>query len=120
MPAAGSMFEVEFDFVDHRLIVRTSAGAERNLPLEPRSVAEFYAEYMGVLADLGIVPRFRAQPSEMVEVIPFAADRTHAAYDADAAQRCWRIVTESARVLQRVPLAIRRQVEPGALLVGRL
>jgi hypothetical protein len=100
MPAAGGMFDVEFDFVDHRLIVRTSAGAERNFPLEPRSVAAFYAEYRGTLADLGIVPHFRAQPSEMVEAIPFADDHAHAAYDADAAQRCWRILTESARVLR--------------------
>src|SRR5918998_6263638 len=42
-------FEVDFDFLDHELIVRTTDGAVRTLPLVPRSVAEFYVEYRSLL-----------------------------------------------------------------------
>jgi hypothetical protein len=100
MPAAGGTFDVEFDFIEHRLVVRTSEGATRELRLVPRSVAEFYAEYVAVLAGLGIEPAFWPRPNEVAEAIPFAEDRRHASYDADAAHRCWRIVLQSARVLQ--------------------
>jgi len=99
MPAAGGTLDVEFDFMNHRLVARTSGGAVAELPLAPRSVAEFYAEYVAMLAGLGIDLRYRPKPSEVVEAIPFAEDRRHASYDADAAQRCWRIVAQSARVL---------------------
>jgi len=99
MPAGGRVLEVEFDFVDHRLVARTSDGAVRTMPLAPRSVAAFYAEYVAMLAELGITLAIRPVPSEVVEAIPFAEDHAHAAYDADAAQRCWRIVAQTARVL---------------------
>ena len=100
MPAGGRLLEVEFDFVDHRLVARTSDGGVRQRPLAPRSVAAFYAEYVAILDELGIALRYRAKPCEVVDAIPFAEDHAHAAYDADAAQRCWRIVAQSARVLQ--------------------
>jgi len=50
---------------------------------------------------MGIPLHLLARPSEMVEAVPFAADRAHAAYDPEAAERCFRIVAESARVLAR-------------------
>jgi hypothetical protein len=100
MPAAGRTFDVEFDFIDHRLVARTSDGDRREIALAPRSVAAFFAEYVAMLAELGVELDYRAKPSEVVEAIPFADDHVHAAYDPDAAQRCWRIVAQSARVLQ--------------------
>lgn len=101
MPAGARTLELEFDFVDHRLVGRTSDGATRALALEPKAVADFYAEYVALLSALGIEARIWPVSVEMAEAIRFPEDRAHAAYDADAVQRCWRILDLSHRVLDR-------------------
>jgi uncharacterized protein DUF5996 len=93
-------FEIEFDFLDHQLVVRTSDGETRALPLVPRTVADFYAEYLAVLRSLGFDIRIHPRPNEVPDAIPFAEDRLHASYDADAAQRCWRVLVQADRVLK--------------------
>lgn len=101
MPAGGRNVEIDFDFIDHQLTVRTSDGETRSLALRPQSVAVFYRDYMAMLASLSIEPRLRPIPSELPDVMPFAEDAVHAAYDGEAAQRCWRVLSESDRVLKR-------------------
>jgi hypothetical protein len=102
IPSGTRAFAVDFDFIDHRLSLRDSDGATRQLALSARPVADFYAEYMETLRSLGLHVRFkRPAPVEVVTAIPFAEDRTHSAYDADAAQRCWRILLQADRVMQR-------------------
>jgi hypothetical protein len=112
MPAGARTLDVEFDFIDHRLVARTSDGARRELPLEARPVAEFYRDYRGLLADLGIEARFVARPNEVVESIPFAEDTKHAAYDPDAAQRCWRVIASVRSRDARLPLAFVGKCSP--------
>src|SRR5262245_46347677 len=41
IPYGERVFEIDFDFIDHRLGVRTSEGAVRTLGLRPMSVARF-------------------------------------------------------------------------------
>jgi uncharacterized protein DUF5996 len=94
-------FEVDFDFIDHTLRVRTSDGATRALALVARSVADFYAEYMAVLRALDLKVAIMASPVEVQTAIPFAEDREHAAYDPDAARRCWQILLQTHSVLKR-------------------
>jgi hypothetical protein len=94
-------FEIELDFLDHRLLMRTSDAAVQSIPLAPRSVADFYREYRGMLAALGVEARIWPVPVEIADVTPFAADRVHASYDPDAAQRCWRILAHTDRVLKQ-------------------
>src|SRR5204862_4383682 len=101
MPYAKGNVELEFDFLDHRLVARTSDGATRSIALVPRSVADFYQDYLGMLAALGVAAKIWPVPQEMADTTPFTADREHASYDPDAAQRCWRILTHADRVLQR-------------------
>ena len=101
LPHGERVLTVEFDFLDHRLQVRTSDGTERALALAPRSVADFYREYTEALRSLGVAARTYARPVEVETAIPFAEDRTHATYDADAAGRWWRILLQSDRVLRR-------------------
>jgi len=100
VPYRERTFEVDFDFLDHRLIARTSDGATRTLPLVARSVADFYREYLALLRSLDLDVRIRAVPTEIAEAIPFLDDRAHASYDADAAQRCWRVLVQADRVLK--------------------
>jgi hypothetical protein len=97
----GECFDVEFDFVDHRLVIRLSSGPVKVLALRPQSVADFYREYMSALASLGIRVEIHAKPDEVADPIPFAVDTVHATYDLDAAHRFWRILMESAMVFRR-------------------
>jgi len=100
MPCGERTFEIEFDFLDHVLALRVDDGTTRTMPLVPRSVANFYREYLGLLETLGIAVRIWPVPVEVVEAIPFRDDRKHAAYDADAAQRCFRVLEQADRVLK--------------------
>ena len=94
-------FEIELDFLDHLLFVRTSEGAVRTLPLIPQSVAQFYLAYRELLRALGIEVKIWPVPVEMGDVLPFTRDDIHIAYDPDAAQRCWRILAQTDRVLKQ-------------------
>jgi hypothetical protein len=97
----GRTFDVSFDFNNHKLIARTSDGDIRTLPLAPRSVADFYAEYMAMLRSLGIEVKILPVPTEMADTLRFTEDRTHASYDPDAAHRCWQILVQADRVLKK-------------------
>jgi hypothetical protein len=96
IPWGDECFDVEFDFIDHRLVIRLSSGPVKVLPLRPQSVAAFYREYMGALADLGIQVKIHSMPDEVANPIPFAEDTVHASYNLDAAHRFWRILMQSA------------------------
>jgi hypothetical protein len=101
MPQGSRTFAADFDFLDHRLYLRTSDGATRTLPLAPRTVADFYAEYLEALRSLDIRVRLRPVPVEIEVAIPFTEDRQHSAYDAEAANRWWRLLVQADRVLKR-------------------
>jgi hypothetical protein len=101
IPYAERTFEIDFDFVDHQLVVRTSDGDTRALPLLPRTVADFHREYLELLRSLDVEPRIHPVPNEVADAIPFSEDRVHGSYDADAAQRCWRVLLHADRVLKQ-------------------
>src|SRR5947209_2552814 len=98
MPYRGALFEVEFDFVDHRLNARLSSGDSRSLDLHPQSVADFYRDYMDLLRSLNVYVELNPKPVEVASPIPFAEDRRHAAYDKNAVNRFWRILQHSETV----------------------
>ena len=100
IPHGGKTFSIAFDFVDHRLVMETSAGGVRAIPLCPRSVAEFYGAVMKTLAELGVPVRIRTMPNEIPNAIPFEQDEQHAAYDPDAANRFWRALIQVDRVFK--------------------
>jgi hypothetical protein len=101
MPYRGGTFAVAFDFVAHRLAIETSDGASRTIPLAPKTVADFYAEYRSALGALGIELAIVPRPVEVETSIPFAEDRAHRSYDPDAVRRYWRILSRADRVLKR-------------------
>ncbi len=101
MPYGPRTLSADFDFLDHRLQLRTSDGATRGVPLSPRSVADFYADYLEALGSLGVQVRLRPVPVEVEVAIPFAEDRQHASYDAEAVGRWWELLMEADRVLKR-------------------
>jgi len=101
MHAAHRSLEIEFDVVDHVLVLRTTDGERRSVALEPRTVAAFHAEVMGQLDVLGVHVEILARPVEVDPAIPFAEDSVHHAYDPDAARRFWLGLVEADRVLRR-------------------
>jgi hypothetical protein len=100
IPAGGELLEIEFDFIGHRLITRTSQGEERALALRPQSVADFYARMLDLMSDIGVAVTINEMPNEVPDPIPFSQDRTHAAYDAEAAHRFWRALIQVDRVFK--------------------
>jgi hypothetical protein len=101
MPADGRGLEIDFDFIDHVLNLRTTDGDDRQLVLEPRTVADFYSATMDALAALGVHLSVLARPVEVAESISFAQDDGHRSYDADAAQRFWLALVNAHRVMAR-------------------
>ncbi len=92
IPYHDDIFDIEFDFLDHRLYVRTSSGESKFIALRPQSVAAFYDEYLALLRSLAIDVQIYPKPVEVSDPIPFAEDRQHASYDAEFANRFWRIL----------------------------
>ncbi len=101
IPYPGGVFGVDFDFIGHRLYIATSEGTTKALPLIPRSVADFYEEFMAALRSLGIDVTINTTPDEFENPIPFEQDRQHASYDPEYAHRWWRILTQISKVVEQ-------------------
>ncbi|WOD37158.1 DUF5996 family protein [Nodosilinea sp. E11] len=98
IPHDDQIFQIDCDFFDHQLRIVTSAGQERSVALQPRTVADFYQAVMTALVELGVAVRIHTTPNEIPDAIPFEQDDIHGAYDAEAAQRFWRVLLQSDRV----------------------
>jgi hypothetical protein len=98
IPDGARTFQIDFDFIDHILWLRSSDGHFRQLMLRPMSVAEFYADLMIPLGELGLATKINTMPCEIAECEPFERDTKHASYDADAVSRFWRVLLAANRV----------------------
>jgi Family of unknown function (DUF5996) len=101
IPYKQRSFEVQFDFIDHNLVILTNDGTSKILPLMPRSVAAFYDEFMTALHILGIDVTIDTLPCEVKNPIRFNVDNVHASYDKEYANRFWRILVQTDLVMQR-------------------
>jgi uncharacterized protein DUF5996 len=102
MPYRGLWAEVEFDFVDHRVHLRTSEGRQATIALRDRvPCARFYADLFSALHDVGVDVEILGQPFDLGDSPAFADDTLHDSYDADAVERFWRILRSTDEVLAR-------------------
>ncbi len=92
IPYGERAFELWFDFIRHQLVLETNDGIVKTLPLAPKSVAEFYREFMAMLRSAGIEVKIWRMPVEIPNPIPFDEDRAHASYDPAAVEKFWRIL----------------------------
>ncbi len=120
MSYGDQMLQVDFDFIDHRLVIATSRGVQRSVPLEPMSVASFYRQVLKMLEELGAPVPIWTTPVEVLEPITFEQDEIHRAYDAEYAQRFWRILLQSARVFTLFRARFTGKVSPVHLFWGAL
>ncbi len=100
IPYGPRLFEMEFDFIEHQLHVRTSDRGSKDLPLTPRSVADFYRDFRAVLKALEIDVEIWTMPVEIADPIPFDQDRVHASYDPASARKFWRILVSADEVFK--------------------
>ena len=114
------VFEIEFDFIDHRLLIECSDGASRSLVLRPQSVADFYAEVMSALKELGIEVKIWTTPVEIPDPIRFEDDTIHASYDPEYANRFWRALVKMDDVLKEFRSRFIGKVSPVHFFWGSL
>jgi hypothetical protein len=100
MPHGERFFEMEFDFIDHHLVTKSSDGKTAKIALQPMSVATFYAKTMEMLRELGLQVHIWKMPVEIQDPIPFDQDEQHASYDPEYARRFWEVLRHSDKVLQ--------------------
>jgi len=100
IPHPSVVFEIQFDFLDHQLVIDTCDGARRQLPLEAESVASFYGKVMESLRSLGIDVSINTKPQEVAGAVPFDQDQRPGSYDRDSVQRLGRILLSATEVLQ--------------------
>lgn len=101
MPAGDQSIEIEFDFREHELAIRSTTGDRRAVALEPRTVADFHTAVMAALAELGVHVSILARPVEVPVAIPFADDTVHASYEPEAMTRFWLALVQIDRVFRQ-------------------
>lgn len=112
MPYKSRSFQIDFDFCRHALVITTSDPQRREFALAPYSVAEFYDKTIGALRELGIEVKIWTMPVEVADAVPFERDHQHKSYDANAAQRFWRVLVQADRVMKQFRARFTGKVSP--------
>ena len=100
IPYEDRSFQIDFDFIDHRLIVQASDGRSTSFALEAQSVARFYSRVLSALAELDLAISINKLPCEVADAIPFDENETNRSYDAEYVNRFWRILVQCDRIFR--------------------
>ncbi|MEP7270308.1 MAG: DUF5996 family protein [Acidobacteriota bacterium] len=100
IPYGSRTFEIDFDFVDHRLVIQSSDGRQGGFPLEAQSVAEFYRRIFDEMGKLDLNVSINKTPSEVPDPIPFDENEVNHSYDPEYANRFWRVLVQCDRVFR--------------------
>jgi hypothetical protein len=100
LPHGERTFTMEFDFIDHQLVIRTSDGAVRQIALAPRTVADFYADVMATMTALALPVKIWPMAVEIPVPIRLDTDQLHRSYDPAMANRCWTILSKVEKVFE--------------------
>jgi Family of unknown function (DUF5996) len=112
IPWQHGVFEVQFDFLRHALSIHTSQGDTKTIDLGPRSVADFYRQFLVALHSLGIDVKIWHMPVEIANPVPFDRDAQHASYDAAAVTRFWRALVLIEKIFQEFRAGFLGKVSP--------
>jgi Family of unknown function (DUF5996) len=120
IPHGGRAFSMEFDFIDNQLVVLTTSGDRRTVPLRPCPVSDFYRDVMAVLDELGLSTDIWTMPVEIPDAIPFDTDQQHVAYSGDQARRFWLALVQMNRVFEQFRSRYIGKVSPVHFFWGAL
>jgi hypothetical protein len=112
MPNGNESVEIEFDFIAHRLMGRSSSGAVAELALQPMTVADFYHCALSLAQKLGMDVSINPIPNELPSPVPFPDDQLHRSYDADAVHRFWRALLQADRLFKHFRTAFLGKASP--------
>jgi hypothetical protein len=98
LPYGDRSFTLEFDFIAHELVIRTTDGDMRILPLAPRTVADFYRDLMETLRAMALPVKIWPEAVELPAPVRLDQDTVHRSYDGEYAQRFWRILVQCEQV----------------------
>jgi len=112
MPYGDDALDIEFDFVTHALHFRMSSGQEREMKLRPRTVADFYKEYLDTLASLGVEVKIDPMPCELAHPIRFDLDTEHKSYDPEYVERFWHVLMFTEKVFRRFGTGFLGKISP--------
>jgi hypothetical protein len=112
MPYNDRLLQIDFDFIEHKLVIQTDEGSTKRIPLRPQSVSEFYKETMAALGSLGMPVTIWTTPVEVQDRTPFEEDFKHVDYDPEYAQRVWRILAQGSRILSEFSSRFIGKVSP--------
>jgi hypothetical protein len=101
IPYGTRTFEIDFDFIDHELIIRSSDGGVAGFSLYSQSVAAFYSTIRFEMAKLDLHVKIHERPNEVVNAIRFDQDKTHSTYDPLYANRFWRVLLQADRLFKQ-------------------
>jgi len=101
VPYDAGVFEIQFNFQKHALEIWTSSGASVSRSLRAEPVAGFYAGVLECLAAVGISVQINLKPQEIADAVPFDRDFTNCSYDLESANRLWRILVSSGKVMEQ-------------------
>ena len=122
IPYGGRAFQIDFDFIDHVLWVRTSDGHFRQEQARAgsrsRSSSMSCSSHCPISASTSA--QVRKMPCEIVGCVPFDQDRTHASYDRDYANRFWRVLLAAHDVLTRLRTGFLGKTSPVPFFLGQL
>ena len=108
----GRLLQIDFDFVDHKLLIETTDVPPKSIDLRSRTVADFYQETMAALNSLEMPVKIWTTPVEIANRIPFERDQKHASYDPEYVGRFWRILTQANRVFTDFRCGFNGKVSP--------
>ena len=112
MPYGDDALDIEFDFVTHALHFRMSSGQEREMKLRPRTVADFYKEYLDTLASLRVEVKIDPMPCELAHPIRFDLDTEHKSYDPEYVERFWHVLMFTEKVFRRFGTGFLGKISP--------
>ena len=112
MPHGPRTFQIDFDFVDHRLLLNSSDGDSRTLELSPMTVAEFYSRILNAADEIGLPIQIHGGPNEVESAVPFAEDVEHQSYDAESVARFHQAVVQIERLMQKFRSGFRGKCSP--------
>jgi hypothetical protein len=112
IPNGHESVDLEFDFIDHSLVGRSSNGTVAQIPLRPMAVAEFYHAALSLTGQLGMDVTINPVPNELPSPVAFPDDQLHRSYDPEAVHRFWRALLQADRLFKLFRTAFLGKASP--------